>query len=187
MEGEKGIYIAKDALTILCFLAQNTVNFIKTSNSPRTSTINIKLKSYLQVIMPKTLTLVCYKQSRFFPENTAHWGLLLQEQGAKSGRLFHVTKESYRTGMTDYRQDMNIVPTFSASLRASVEVASGLDLDVDTLDRLCIEVARGRRFDFVVNNCQRFCAQVLQRLVQNGTITQAQFDALATKGFRPLV
>ncbi|EFE44626.1 hypothetical protein TRV_00588, partial [Trichophyton verrucosum HKI 0517] len=74
--GRKGyIYISKGALTTLCFLAQNTVNFIKTSNSPRTSTNNIKLKSYIQVTMPKTLTLVCYKQSRFFPENTAHWGL----------------------------------------------------------------------------------------------------------------
>ena len=81
----------------------------------------------------------------------------------------------------------NINPVASASLRASVEVASGLVLTNSMLDVQCRAAAQGRPFDLVVNNCQRFCSQILQRLVNNGIITQDQFDALAEKGFQPLV
>lgn len=56
----------------------------------------------------------------------------------------------------------------------------------DALDVQCRAAAQNRPFDLVVNNCQRFCSQILQRLVNNGTITQDQFDALAAKGFQPL-
>jgi hypothetical protein len=57
----------------------------------------------------------------------------------------------------------------------------------DALDVQCRAAAQDRPFDLVVNNCQRFCSQILQRLVNNGTITQDQFDALAAKGFQPLI
>ena len=85
-----------------------------------------------------------------------------------------------------YQQVKNIRPTASRSLRASVEVASGLVLTDDMLDVQCRAAAQNRPFDLAVNNCQRFCTQVLQRLVNNGTISQTQFAALASKGFQPL-
>ena len=81
----------------------------------------------------------------------------------------------------------NINPTVSRSLSVSVEVASGLVLTNDMLDTQCRAAEQGRPFDLVVNNCQRFCSQILQRLVNHGSITQDQFDALAAKGFQPLV
>jgi hypothetical protein len=71
--------------------------------------------------------------------------------------------------------------------RASVEVGSGLSLTKLVLHKTCGATARGRPFDLVVNNCQRFCSHILQGLLDNGTITQDQFDALAAKGFEPLV
>ncbi|KAK2855533.1 hypothetical protein FQN49_005100 [Arthroderma sp. PD_2] len=137
--------------------------------------------------MPNTLTLLCFQQSRFFPDNTAHWGLFLREEGAERGTLFHAAKDSLTRGMTEPEAVPGINPRATKSLRASVEVASGLALDSGTLNNICNQVAENRRFDFIVNNCQRFCSQILQRLVDDGTITQAQFDALAIKGFRPLV
>jgi hypothetical protein len=86
-----------------------------------------------------------------------------------------------------YQQVLNINPTASRSLQASVEVASGLVLTDDALDVQCRAGAQGRPFDLVVNNCQRFCSQILQRLVNNRIITQDQFNALAAKGFQPLI
>lgn len=73
----------------------------------------------------------------------------------------------------------NINPATSRSLEASVEIATGLNLTDDELDALCIAAAENRPFDLVVNNCQRFCHEILQRLVGDGTITQDQVDALA--------
>lgn len=80
----------------------------------------------------------------------------------------------------------NINPTASRSLQASVEIASGLTLSDATLDVQCQAAAQGRPFDLAVNNCQRFCTQILQRLVNNAIITREQFDALGAKGFEPL-
>ncbi|KAF3491890.1 uncharacterized protein GIQ15_01407 [Arthroderma uncinatum] len=137
--------------------------------------------------MPKTLTLILFEQSKYFPNNTAHWGLLLREHGLKTGELFHAGKGSLITGMTRFEVIPDVEPVNSSSIRASVEVAAELHLSNHELTAICKEVEKGRRFDLIVNNCQRFCAQVLERLVANGTLTQAQYDALATKGFRPLV
>ena len=66
-------------------------------------------------------------------------------------------------------------------------VASGLTLDDAGLDVQCRAAAEGRPFDLVVNNCQRFCTQILQRLVNSGVLTEEQFYALPAKGFQPLV
>ncbi|KGQ01156.1 hypothetical protein PAAG_12194 [Paracoccidioides lutzii Pb01] len=81
----------------------------------------------------------------------------------------------------------NVNPMASSSLRALVEVASGVRLTDQMLDAHCISAAHDRSFDLVYNNSQRFCSQVLQRLVYNRVITQSQFDELAMKGFQPLV
>lgn len=51
---------------------------------------------------------------------------------------------------------------------------------------MCKYVADDRPFDLVVNNCQRWCSQVLVYLVEEGYITRAQLAALTAKGFTPL-
>lgn len=68
-----------------------------------------------------------------------------------------------------------------------MEVASQLALTDAMVDVQCRAAAQNRPSDLVVNNCQRFCSEILHRLVNNGTITQDQFNALAQKGFQPLV
>ncbi|EEH23072.1 hypothetical protein PABG_05283 [Paracoccidioides brasiliensis Pb03] len=135
------------------------------------------------------LTLLCFRQSSLFPQETAHWALqvLLWNPNAPSGSLFHVSKESLASGQTSYRLVRNVNPMASSSLRALVEVASGVRLTDQMLDAHCISIAHDRSFDLVYNNSQRFCSQVLQRLVYNRVITQSQFDELALKGFQPLV
>lgn len=110
----------------------------------------------------------------------------LWDTDAATGTLFHASKDSMTSGQTVYRQVPNMNPTASRSLQASVEIASGLTLSNATLDVQCQAAARGRPFDLAVNNCQRFCTQILQRLVNNAIITQEQFDALEAKGFEPL-
>ncbi|KAJ5796414.1 uncharacterized protein N7518_004954 [Penicillium psychrosexuale] len=87
----------------------------------------------------------------------------------------------------DYEPLPNVNPAVSRLLHASVEIASGINLTNDALDVQCCAAAQNRLFDLIVNNCLRFCTEILQRLVNNGTITQDQFDALAEKGFQPLV
>jgi hypothetical protein len=86
-----------------------------------------------------------------------------------------------------HRHLEGFIPHQTKSLRAAVQVASGLRLDFDRLKALCEAIASDRPFDLVVNNCQAFCTEVLVELVRNGTITRAEFDALATKGFTPIV
>lgn len=81
----------------------------------------------------------------------------------------------------------NFIPQNTSSLRAAVQVASGLQLDSERLRKLCQAIAKDRPFDLVVNNCQAFCTEILVELVRDGTITRAEFDALATKGFTPIV
>ncbi|OAX85254.1 hypothetical protein ACJ72_00376 [Emergomyces africanus] len=91
-------------------------------------------------------------------------------------------------GVEDFQGPIkDVSPMASRSLRASVEVASGLALSDEALDVQCRAAAQNRPFDLVANNCQKFCSQILQRLVNNGAITQGQFDALAVKGFQPLI
>ncbi|KAI3126333.1 hypothetical protein CBS147326_7606 [Penicillium roqueforti] len=137
--------------------------------------------------MTRTSTLLCFNQSRWFPEDTAHWALFLWDAPAATGTLFHASKASLLSGTTSYEPMDNINPATSRSLQASVEIATGLNLTDDELDALCIAAAENRPFDLVVNNRQRFCHEILQRLVGDGTITQDQVDALAAKGFHPLV
>ncbi|EER39929.1 predicted protein [Histoplasma capsulatum var. duboisii H88] len=137
--------------------------------------------------MSRTLTLLCFEQSRLFPQDTAHWALYLWDAHAETGTLFHARKDSLASGQTLYEPIADVSPMASRSLRASVEVASGLALSDEALDVQCRAAAQNRPFDLVVNNCQKFCSQILQRLVNNGTITQGQFDALAVKGFQPLI
>ncbi|KZT65065.1 hypothetical protein DAEQUDRAFT_731795 [Daedalea quercina L-15889] len=132
-----------------------------------------------------TLCLLGFYQSPLFPSGTAHWGLYLYSPGERSGTLYHVSKESI-VGATKYDRQ-RFTPTISQSLRQSVEVASGLALDEGTLNLVCARLAHNRPFDLVVNNCQRYCTEVLVELVRNGTLTQAQFDALSRKGFTPLI
>jgi hypothetical protein len=73
------------------------------------------------------------------------------------------------------------VPTVSKSLQASLEIASATTFSNATLDVRCQAAARTRPFDLAVNNCQRFCTHILQRLVNNAIISQERFDALRTK------
>lgn len=86
----------------------------------------------------------------------------------------------------DYERIPGMNIRSSRSLRASVEIATGLALTDRQLDVQCRSAAHGRPFDLAVNNCQRFCTQILQRLVNSGIITQQEFDALEAKGFQPL-
>ncbi|TAQ87788.1 hypothetical protein B7494_g3869 [Chlorociboria aeruginascens] len=86
-----------------------------------------------------------------------------------------------------YERIPSLTPTTSHSLKRSVEVANGLQLDDSVLEVQCRAAAQDRQFDLVVNNCQRFCTEILQRLVNNGIITEEQYNALPAKGFTPLV
>ncbi|PGH05706.1 hypothetical protein AJ79_06722 [Helicocarpus griseus UAMH5409] len=94
--------------------------------------------------MPRTLTLLCFQQSALFPQNTVHWGLYLwdNQQGANGGTLFHAHKESLSAGRKIYRPAPQQNPMNFRSLRASVEVSSGLSLTDGELNRLCDEVAK---------------------------------------------
>lgn len=78
-------------------------------------------------------------------------------------------------------------PRQSRSLTQFVEVSSNVRLTGDELEGICRRIAHNRPFDLVVNNCQRFCSEVLEYLVEAGHITQAELDALGAKGFHPLV
>ena len=78
-------------------------------------------------------------------------------------------------------------PHKSGSLKRSVVVANGLQLDDIALDVQCRAAAEGRPFDLVVHNCQRFCTEILRRLVNNDIITEEQYNELSAKGFTPLV
>ncbi|CAD0087968.1 unnamed protein product [Aureobasidium vineae] len=75
----------------------------------------------------------------------------------------------------------DITPQHTKSLKRSIIVANELQLDEETLNSLCKAAAQNRAFDLVVNNCQRFCTEILQRLVNNGYITRQQFATLPEK------
>lgn len=78
-------------------------------------------------------------------------------------------------------------PFLSKSLTRLVEVASGIDMTRNDFLFMCYHLADDLPFDFVVNNCQRWCSEVLAHLVETGYITQAQVAALTAKGFTPFV
>ena len=78
-------------------------------------------------------------------------------------------------------------PRNTKSLSRYVEVTSELSLTKDTFIAICKHLAHDRPFDLIVNNCQRWCSEVLMHLVHDGWITQAHVDALTEKGFTPLV
>lgn len=80
----------------------------------------------------------------------------------------------------------DVEPAYSATLKRSVIVASELELDFATLHPLCEAAAVNRPFDLVVNNCQRFCSEVLRRLVNRGVLTEDQYNQLEAKGFTPI-
>ncbi|EPS95489.1 hypothetical protein FOMPIDRAFT_1132325 [Fomitopsis schrenkii] len=134
-----------------------------------------------------TLALACFSQSTFWPEDTAHWGLFLYVPGQMEGDLFHILKDSDHARRTQLERVARKNPRRSSSLSQFVEVASNLSLTPERLHEICLRIADGRPFDLIVNNCQRFCSEVLEYLVATGWITQAELDALSTKGFRPLV
>ncbi|OJD25238.1 hypothetical protein ACJ73_03396 [Blastomyces percursus] len=69
--------------------------------------------------MSRTLTLLCFEQSRLFPQDTAHWALYLWDAHAETGTLFHVRKDSLASGQKLYEPIADVSPMASRSLRAS--------------------------------------------------------------------
>ncbi|KAI0791991.1 hypothetical protein C8Q75DRAFT_614392 [Abortiporus biennis] len=137
--------------------------------------------------MPTTLTLLLFTQFSLFPQDTAHWALYLANDGATSGTLFHASKDSMTTRQTVYQSIPNFSATQSHSLRSAVVVKAGSNLTTSIIDTQCRAAAQNRPFDLIKNNCQKFCSQVLVRLKNSGHITQAEFDALERKGFKPII
>ncbi|PGH18103.1 hypothetical protein AJ79_00731 [Helicocarpus griseus UAMH5409] len=137
----------------------------------------------------KTLSLLLYKQSPIiFPTKTAHWALFLWNEKTLKGDIFHASKDGVMAGRTDPMWDANeAVTRLGRSLKKRVEIARGLQITPDQLYEISVDVADGRRFDLLVNNCQRYVTEILNRLVQGGHITRQQVDALAAKGFKPIV
>ncbi|KAI0791999.1 hypothetical protein C8Q75DRAFT_615018 [Abortiporus biennis] len=136
--------------------------------------------------MPTTLSLLLFTQLPLFPQDTAHWALYLATDGATKGTLFHASKDSLPT-QTIYKAVTNFSATQSQSLRSAVIVKTGSNLTDSIIDTQCRAAAQNRPFDLVKNNCQKFCSQVLVRLKNSGHITQAEFDALERKGFKPII
>ncbi|KAK2880087.1 hypothetical protein FQN49_000601 [Arthroderma sp. PD_2] len=132
-----------------------------------------------------SLYLVLYKQAPIFPQNTAHWALYLENEGAASGTLFHASKESL-AGETRYKYATGTKARQSKNLRSAILVKSGTQLTFGLLHPICKATAQGRPFDLVVNNCQRFCSEILVKLVNSGHISAADFANLKNKGFTPL-
>ncbi|OJD13892.1 hypothetical protein ACJ73_09149 [Blastomyces percursus] len=91
----------------------------------------------IKLNMSRTLTLLCFEQSRLFPQDTAHWALYLWDAHAETGTLFHARKDSLASGQTLYEPIADVSPMASRSLRSSVEVASGLALSDEALDVQC--------------------------------------------------
>lgn len=110
----------------------------------------------------------------------------LAESNSAVGTLFHATKASLRTGKTQYKPIDHVNPNHSKSLRRVVLVTSNSVLTTRVLDTICDAAAQGRPFDLIVNNCQRFCTEVLITLVSMGYVSQAEFESLRIKGFTPL-
>lgn len=134
--------------------------------------------------MSKQLYLLTFTQF-LSSDKTAHWGFYLVETGHHTGRVYHVSKDQVVGAQTVF-SNFNMTPTQSKGIRASTLIAN-VNFDNDYMDAICQAVSKERRFDLVVNNCQRWCAQVLAELVKHGKLTEAEVKALKSKGFQPLV
>lgn len=134
--------------------------------------------------MAKQLYLLTFTQF-LSSDKTAHWGFFLVNSGARRGQVYHVAKDQIVGGMTNY-SSFETTPTQSKGIRQANLIAD-VAFDEQYMDAICQAVSKERKFDLIVNNCQRWCAQILAELVRHGQLTQAQVDALKARGFEPLV
>ncbi|KAJ5895557.1 hypothetical protein N7495_007248 [Penicillium taxi] len=102
--------------------------------------------------MPRALSLSYASDNPAFSLKILHIGL---HENAVTGTIYHATKELLKSGQTLYEPVLNMFPVSTNSLRASVEIASGLKLTDQELDVQCRSAAIDRSFDIVFNNCQR--------------------------------
>lgn len=112
-----------------------------------------------------TLHLILFKQLPVFSRDTAHWALFLpKEDGEASGILFHITKESYVSWKTEYRQK-NFVPRRSPELESIVAI-SEINISKVGLDAACQRVTHSRDFNIVTKNCRHWVCEVVDDLAR---------------------
>src|SRR5579862_7863902 len=106
------------------------------------------------------LHLVLFKQLPVFSRDTAHWALFLpNEDGEALGILFHITKESYVSWKTEYRQ-RNFSPRRSPELE-SIFAISEINVGKAALDAACQRVTRDRDFNIITKNCHHWVCEVV--------------------------
>lgn len=115
--------------------------------------------------MTKQLYLLTFTQF-IASDKTAHWGFYLVDSGAAKGQAYHVAKDQLVGGMTKY-SSFQSTPTHSKGIRQAQLIAD-VSFDDQYMDAICQAVSKERKFDLIVNNCQRWCAQILAELVEHG-------------------
>jgi hypothetical protein len=136
--------------------------------------------------MSKTLQLILFTQSYFFPQSTAHWALYLTDDVSTDGkgRLYHIVKLDMARE-PEFR-DEAFCPSASQTLRGAIVVANDTDLTEEELRETCADVSKHRKYDPLQNNCQNWVTDVLQDLVYDGRIRQEDVDILPKRGFAPI-
>jgi len=134
------------------------------------------------------LYLLSFEQSFFgiSTNQTTHWGFFLTNQGSfTQGILHHASKESYTSGQTAY-EFKPYTPTRSHGLIKAVKVATMPSNFTDTdMQTICNIISAQRSFNLATNNCQKWCTEILEKMVAQGLITVTTAD-LQNQGFVPL-
>ena len=135
------------------------------------------------------LYLLSFEQSFFgiSTNQTTHWGFFLTNQGTfgTQGVLHHASKDSYTSGQTEYEFRV-YTPTRSHGLIKAAKVATMPTNFTDTdMQTICKIVSTQRSFNLATNNCQKWCTEILEKMIAQSLITVTPAD-LQAQGFVPL-
>jgi hypothetical protein len=135
--------------------------------------------------------LVLLKFNQSFIPNSEHWGILLpdQSQGVnsqnipKAGTLFHVDKDGYFVGRTNYRRDLKRDIPNIPTLQSALTLPGTERVTYDILDQACIAASKDRSFNMFLNNCQNWVVEVLLKLAARNHIPKTTLEYVKKNGW----
>ncbi|KAK3903476.1 hypothetical protein C8A05DRAFT_14563, partial [Staphylotrichum tortipilum] len=98
--------------------------------------------------------------------NLAHWGLFLpDEEGSPEGTLVHIGVNTLASGLVKLNHRLYVKKlVVTRSNAQSVHPITGAHVTRDILQQVANSVYQARGYNYVTNNCQHFCLDVVKEL-----------------------
>lgn len=142
------------------------------------------IQSYFNIsdkisLMCAAINIVTFKRTERFklPNKYEHWGLFVRYED-ESERLYHADKTSITNTQTKYEtKQWSPNRSKKVDLIVLVGYSSASFTDAEMV-KICDNITQDRVFNTLTNNCQEWVKSVLDRLVEQRFLANANYELL---------